>query len=73
MTTKMSQSSSGTPGLVVINALGPSGEYRTRNREIITDTVGVAVAECTIVPPLYVTRTITAQRKVRLSLDTPIR
>ena len=35
MTTTMSQSSSGTPGLVAINALGPSGEYRTRNREIM--------------------------------------
>ena len=62
MTTTIPQSSSRTPGLVAINALGPSGEYCTPNREIITDTAGVAVAECTIVPPLYVTRTIAAQR-----------
>ena len=65
MTTTIPQSSSRTPGLVAINALGPSGEYCTPNREIITDTAGVAVAECTIVPPLYVTRTIAAQRRVR--------
>ena len=51
MTTTIPQSSSRTPGLVAINALGPSGEYCTPNREIITDTAGVAVAECTIVPP----------------------
>jgi acyl-CoA reductase-like NAD-dependent aldehyde dehydrogenase len=65
MTTTIPQSSSRTPGLVAINALGPSGEYCTPNREIISDTAGVAVAECTIVPPLYVTRTIAAQRRVR--------
>lgn len=51
--------------LVRIDALGPGGEYRTRNRETIVSTAGVAVAELSIVPPLYVSRTITAQRKVR--------
>ena len=51
--------------LVCIDALGPGGEYRTRNREVIMSTAGVAVAELSIVPPLYVSRTIGAQRKVR--------
>ncbi|HYR14831.1 MAG TPA: aldehyde dehydrogenase, partial [Mycobacterium sp.] len=51
--------------MVAIDALGPAGEYRTRNREVITDTAGVPVAQLSIVPPLYVTRTIGAQRKVR--------
>ena len=51
--------------LVYIDALGPNGEYRTRNREVVTTTAGVPVAELSIVPPLYVSRTISAQRKVR--------
>jgi acyl-CoA reductase-like NAD-dependent aldehyde dehydrogenase len=49
---------------VPIDALGPSGEYRTRNRETIMSTAGVPVAELSMVPPLYVSRTIGAQRKV---------
>jgi acyl-CoA reductase-like NAD-dependent aldehyde dehydrogenase len=53
-----------TSGIVMLDALGPNGKYRTRNREIITDTAGVAVAELSIVPPLFVTRSIAAQRKV---------
>jgi hypothetical protein len=65
MTTTRPHTVSGTPGLVAIDALGPAGEYRTRHREIITDTAGVAVAELSIVPPLYVTRTISAQRRAR--------
>ena len=51
-------------GLVAIDALGAAGEYRTRNREIITTTAGVAVAEMSMAPPLYVSRTLSAQRKV---------
>jgi acyl-CoA reductase-like NAD-dependent aldehyde dehydrogenase len=65
MTSPLPQTASTTTGLVAINALGPSGEYRTRNREIITDTAGFAVAECSIVPTRYVTRTISAQRNAR--------
>ncbi|GBG37791.1 hypothetical protein NJB14197_26220 [Mycobacterium montefiorense] len=49
---------------VLIDALGPSGEYRTRNREIVTSTAGMPVAELSLVPPLYVSRTVSAQRKV---------
>jgi acyl-CoA reductase-like NAD-dependent aldehyde dehydrogenase len=54
-----------TTDLVSIDALGPGGEYRTRNREVITTTAGVPVAELSLVPPLYVSRTIAAQRKVK--------
>ncbi|MFZ1178534.1 MAG: aldehyde dehydrogenase family protein [Mycobacterium sp.] len=48
--------------MVSIDALGVGGEYRTRNREVITSTAGVAVAELSMVPPLYVSRTLGAQR-----------
>ena len=47
-----------------LDALGPDGEYRTRTREIITDTAGRPVAESSMVPRLYVTRSISAQRKL---------
>ena len=60
----VSETPSVTTDLVLIDALGPSGEYRTRNREIVTSTAGVPVAELSIVPPLYVSRTVGAQRKV---------
>jgi acyl-CoA reductase-like NAD-dependent aldehyde dehydrogenase len=59
------QTSTGTPALVSIGALLPEGQYLTRNREVITDTAGLAVAEMGILPPLYVTRAIGAQRKTR--------
>jgi acyl-CoA reductase-like NAD-dependent aldehyde dehydrogenase len=52
-----------TDGLVAIDALGPTGPYRTRNREVLTCTAGVPVAELSIAPPLYVSRTISALRK----------
>ena len=48
-----------------IDALGPGGTYQTRNREIITTTAGATAAELSLVPPLYVSRTINAQRKIR--------
>ena len=51
--------------MTVLDALGPGGEYRTRKRELITDVSGVPVAEMTVVPPLYVARTVNAQRKTR--------
>ncbi|OBC02043.1 aldehyde dehydrogenase [Mycobacterium sp. 852013-50091_SCH5140682] len=49
--------------MLYLDALGPSGEYRTRNREVITDMTGAMVAELSIVPPLYVSRTVRAQRQ----------
>jgi acyl-CoA reductase-like NAD-dependent aldehyde dehydrogenase len=51
--------------LVDLPALGPDGEYRTRNREIIKDAGGVPVAESSVVPRLFVQRSIDAQRKLR--------
>ncbi|OBH55189.1 aldehyde dehydrogenase [Mycobacterium mantenii] len=49
--------------MVALDALGADGEYRTRKREVIATTGGVAAAELSIVPPLYVSRTLGAQRK----------
>lgn len=46
-------------------ALGPDGQYRTRNREVLTDVGGAAVAELSFVPRLFITRAIDAQRKMR--------
>jgi acyl-CoA reductase-like NAD-dependent aldehyde dehydrogenase len=54
-----------TGDLVDLAALGPDGEYRTRNRELIKDTAGVPVAESSVVPRLFVHRSIDAQRKLR--------
>jgi acyl-CoA reductase-like NAD-dependent aldehyde dehydrogenase len=51
--------------LLAIDALGPGGDRRTRQREIITTTAGVPVAELSVVPPLYVARAIASQRKAR--------
>lgn len=51
--------------MIALDALGPGGEYRTRTHEVITDVTGTPVAELSIVPPLYVSRSIRAQRNVR--------
>jgi acyl-CoA reductase-like NAD-dependent aldehyde dehydrogenase len=51
--------------LIAIDALGPDAQRRTRNRDVITDTAGVPVAELSIAPPLYVARSISAQRRTR--------
>jgi acyl-CoA reductase-like NAD-dependent aldehyde dehydrogenase len=53
-----------TGDLVDLATLGPDGEYRTRNREIIKDTSGVPVAELSVVPRLFIYRSIDAQRKL---------
>jgi acyl-CoA reductase-like NAD-dependent aldehyde dehydrogenase len=51
--------------LVALDALGPNGQYRTRKTELISDTTGVPVAELSVVPRLFVIRSVAAQRKVR--------
>jgi acyl-CoA reductase-like NAD-dependent aldehyde dehydrogenase len=51
--------------LLDLAALGPDGEYQTRNREIIRDTSGVPVAESSVVPRLLVNKSIDTQRKLR--------
>jgi acyl-CoA reductase-like NAD-dependent aldehyde dehydrogenase len=53
------------PDLMCIDALGPSGAYRTRTREPVTTPSGVPVAELSIAPPLYLSRTLSAQRNTR--------
>lgn len=57
------ETNSTATGLVALDALGADGEYRTRNRQVFTTTAGAAVAELSMVPPLYVSRTLGAQRK----------
>ena len=54
-----------TGDLLTLNALGPNGEYPTRKRELICDTGGVPVAEMSLVPRLFVTRSINAQRSAQ--------
>ncbi len=57
---------SGAPtDLPRIDVLGPEGSYRTRNRDILRDTAGVAVAEMSIAPRLFVTRSVRALHRTR--------
>jgi acyl-CoA reductase-like NAD-dependent aldehyde dehydrogenase len=65
MTSLRREQSTAAPDLVCIDALGPNGAYRTRSREIVMSTAGVSVAELSIAPPLYVSRTVNAQRSTR--------
>jgi acyl-CoA reductase-like NAD-dependent aldehyde dehydrogenase len=51
--------------LVELPGLGPQGEYRSRAREVITDTSGTPVAEVSIAPPLFIARTMAGQRKIQ--------
>src|SRR6185312_9711964 len=51
-----------TVPLIALDALGPDGEYHTRKSELICDTAGAPVAELSLVPRLFVTRSISAQR-----------
>jgi len=48
------------PSPVQLDALGPSGAYRARNRVAATDVTGAPVAELSMVPPLFVSRAISA-------------
>jgi len=59
------EQASAATDLLSIDALGPDGGYRTRNREVVTTTAGAPVAELSMVPPLYVARAIGAQRRAR--------
>lgn len=56
--------SSATTEVVMLDASGVNGPYRSHKREAITDTAGAVVAELSIVPTLFVSRTMSAQRKV---------
>ncbi len=50
---------------IYLDALGADGQYRARNREVVEDTAGRPVAELSMLPRLYVTRCVSAQRKLR--------
>jgi acyl-CoA reductase-like NAD-dependent aldehyde dehydrogenase len=50
---------------IMLDALGPTGAYRARNRQPVLDVVGNPVAELSLVPRLFVTRTMSALRKAR--------
>lgn len=50
-------------GLIELNALGPGGEYRARNRHVVSDVTGTPVAELSLVPSLYIARTMAALRR----------
>jgi hypothetical protein len=65
MSSTLGEQSATAMDLLRIDAFGPNGAYRTRNRELVTSTAGVPVAELSIAPPLYVSRAISAQRSTR--------
>ncbi|MFD6424603.1 aldehyde dehydrogenase, partial [Streptomyces sp. NPDC060198] len=52
----------GTAPPVVLEALGHNGPYRARNRLTVTDVRGVPAAELSLVPSLFVNRTLAALR-----------
>jgi acyl-CoA reductase-like NAD-dependent aldehyde dehydrogenase len=54
-----------TDDLMSLDALGPDGGYTTRARQVVCDTAGTPVAEMSVVPPLFVARSVAAQRKAR--------
>jgi hypothetical protein len=51
--------------LIALDALGTNGEYRTRKTELVSDTRGNPVAALSVVPRLFVSRSIAAQRRMR--------
>ena len=51
--------------MIDLPGLGPSGEYRSRKREVVTDTAGTPVAELSIAPPLYIARAMATQRETK--------
>ncbi|BBZ46462.1 aldehyde dehydrogenase family protein [Mycobacterium parmense] len=58
------QQASATTDSVFVDALGAGGHYRTRNREVVAGTAGQPLVELSVVPPLFISRTLAAQRKV---------
>ena len=65
MSSVLHEQPAGAADLMCLDALGPGGAYRTRTRQRVTTTAGVPLAELSIAPPLYVSRTISAQRTTR--------
>jgi acyl-CoA reductase-like NAD-dependent aldehyde dehydrogenase len=52
-----------TAELLALDALGPSGAYHARERQMITDVAGTPLAELSLVPRLFVTRAMAALHK----------
>ncbi|WP_406864126.1 aldehyde dehydrogenase family protein [Streptomyces sp. HUAS MG47] len=50
------------PEVPVLDALGPSGAYRTHNRQEVRDVTGAVMAELSLAPALFVNRTMKALR-----------
>jgi acyl-CoA reductase-like NAD-dependent aldehyde dehydrogenase len=50
---------------IQLDALGPSGPYRARNRLVIPDVTGAPLAELSLVPRLFVHRALMAMRQAR--------
>lgn len=51
--------------MITLDALGPKGSYRSRNRLPVADVAGDPVAELSLVPELFVTRAMSALRRAR--------
>jgi acyl-CoA reductase-like NAD-dependent aldehyde dehydrogenase len=49
--------------MISLEALGPTGSFRARNRLTITDVAGAPVAELSMAPKLFVTRAMSALHK----------
>ncbi|MFK0288023.1 aldehyde dehydrogenase family protein [Streptomyces sp. NPDC090499] len=52
-------------GVRQLDALGPKGAFRARNRREVTDVSGTAVAELSLVPAPFVNRSLSALRRSR--------
>lgn len=52
-------------GPIRLAALGANGAYEARNRLPVTDVAGNTIAELSLVPPLFVNRTMTALHRAR--------
>ncbi|NDZ85581.1 aldehyde dehydrogenase, partial [Streptomyces sp. SID10115] len=46
-----------------LDALGPRGEFRARNRQVVPDVTGAPAAELSLVPPPFVSRAHSALRR----------
>lgn len=51
--------------VIEIPALGPSGEFRAANRLSVTDVSGAALAEVSLVPPVFVHRAMAALHRAQ--------
>jgi acyl-CoA reductase-like NAD-dependent aldehyde dehydrogenase len=51
--------------MITLDALGPTGPYGTRTRLPLTDVAGAPMGELSLVPPLFITRAMSALRKAR--------